>query len=68
MPYALKRPRLYYERQGAGEPLLLITGFTISSSVFEPILPLYGEHFDCITYDNRGSGRSDAPPWPTSMA
>jgi 3-oxoadipate enol-lactonase len=67
VPHALKRPRLYYERQGSGEPLLLITGFTISAAVFEPILPLYGERFDCITYDNRGSGRSDAPPWPTSM-
>ena len=67
MPYALKRPRLWYERTGSGEPLLLITGFTISSAVFEPILPLYGERFDCITYDNRGSGRSGAPLLATSM-
>ena len=67
MPYALRRPRLWYERQGSGEPLLLVTGFTISAAVFEPILPLYAQRFDCITYDNRGSGRSGAPPWPTSM-
>jgi 3-oxoadipate enol-lactonase len=67
MPYALKRPRLWYERHGEGEPLLLITGFTISSVVFEPVLPLYGERFDCITYDNRGSGRSGAPLHLTSM-
>jgi 3-oxoadipate enol-lactonase len=67
VPYALRRPRLWYERQGTGEPLLLITGFTISSAVFEPVLPLYAQRFDCITYDNRGSGRSGAPPMPTSM-
>ena len=67
MPYVLRRPRLYYERHGGGEPLLLITGFTISSAVFDPILPLYGERFECITYDNRGSGRSDSPLRPTSM-
>ncbi len=47
---------LHYERGGSGEPLLLITGFTISSAVFEPVLELYGGRFDCITYDNRGSG------------
>ena len=59
---------LHYERSGAGEPLLLITGFTISAAVFEPVLDLYGGRFECITYDNRGSGRSGAPLRPTSMA
>ena len=38
--------RLYYEREGTGDPLLLITGWTISSAVFEPVLDLYAEHFD----------------------
>ncbi len=67
MPYALRRPRLHYERTGSGEPLLCITGFTISSAVYEPVLPLWGERYDCITYDNRGAGRSGSPPWATSM-
>ena len=40
MPYG-SSARLYYERHGSGEPLLLITGFTISSAVFEPVLELY---------------------------
>ena len=39
---------LYYERHGAGDPLLLITGWTISSAVFEPVLDLYSKHFECI--------------------
>lgn len=59
--------RLFYERQGAGEPMLFVTGFAIPAAVFDPILPAYAEHFDCITYDNRGAGRSSAPLWPTSM-
>ena len=59
---------VHYERTGTGEPLLLITGFTISSAVFEPVLDLYRERFEVITYDNRGSGRSGAPLRPTSMA
>jgi 3-oxoadipate enol-lactonase len=59
--------RLHVERRGAGEPLLLITGFTISSAIFEPVLDAYAARFDCIAYDNRGSGRSPAPWRPTSM-
>lgn len=67
MPYAPTGPRLYYERQGAGEPLLFITGFTISAAVFEPIIEMYAEHFDVITYDNRWSGRSPKPLRLTSV-
>jgi pimeloyl-ACP methyl ester carboxylesterase len=67
VPYALKRPRLFYERRGDGEPLLLITGFTISSAVFDPVLARYAARFECITYDNRGSGRSGSPLRPTSI-
>ena len=67
MSYVLTRPRLWYERRGEGEPLLLITGFTISSAIFDPLIALYSERFECITYDNRGSGRSGSPLRPTSM-
>lgn len=66
MPHVLN-PRLWYDRSGEGPPLLLITGFTISSAVFDPVLGLYEPHFDCIRYDNRGSGRSDSPIRPTSI-
>lgn len=69
MPYAGGGPFLHYGRTGdpGGEPLLWITGFTISAAVFDPVLPLYEDRFDCITYDNRGAGRSAAPPWPISI-
>ena len=59
--------RLYCEEHGAGEPLLLITGFTISAAVFEPVLDRYAERFRCIVYDNRGAGRTRAPRRPTAM-
>jgi pimeloyl-ACP methyl ester carboxylesterase len=58
---------LHHERRGTGEPLLLITGWTISSAVFEPVLDDYARHFECITYDHRGSARSSGTP-PATMA
>jgi pimeloyl-ACP methyl ester carboxylesterase len=67
VPFAATRPRLWYERRGRGEPLLAIPGFGISSAVFEPVADLYSPWFDCIAYDNRGSGRSQAPARPTSI-
>src|SRR5215208_8270120 len=67
VPYTPRRPRLYYERRGSGEPLLCITGFAISSAVFEPVLPQLAAHFDVITYDQRWSGRSGAPLRLTSV-
>ena len=57
---------LYYERHGAGDPLLLITGWTISAAVFDPVLECYSEHFECIVYDHRGSGRSEGTS-PSTM-
>jgi pimeloyl-ACP methyl ester carboxylesterase len=67
MPLTETRPRLWYERRGDGEPLLFITGFGISCAVFEPVIDLYAASFDVVTYDNRGSGRSDSPLRPTSI-
>ena len=61
-----KAEGLYYERHGSGEPLLLVTGWTISAAVFEPVLDLYTPHFECILFDHRGSARSKGSP-PSSM-
>lgn len=67
MPHTVSRPRLYWERRGQGEPALLITGFALSGAIFEPVLAPYERRFECILYDHRGAGRSDAPLHPTSM-
>jgi pimeloyl-ACP methyl ester carboxylesterase len=47
--------------------MLLLTGFAISSAVFEPVLHGYTRRFECILYDHRGSGRTEGPAGPTSM-
>jgi pimeloyl-ACP methyl ester carboxylesterase len=62
------RPRLFLTDRGAGEPVLLITGWTISSAVFDPVADLYVPHVRVVAYDHRGAGRSQ--PWiaPVSMA
>jgi pimeloyl-ACP methyl ester carboxylesterase len=62
------RPHLYVTDRGSGEPVLVITGWTISSAIFEPVAHLYTSHLRTIAYDHRGSGRSS--PWlgPVSMA
>jgi 3-oxoadipate enol-lactonase len=54
--------------RGAGEPVLLITGWTISSAVFDPVADLYLPHVRVVGYDHRGAGRS--APWlaPVSIA
>jgi 3-oxoadipate enol-lactonase len=66
------RPGLFVTDTGPGpagaEPVLLITGWTISSAIFDPIAPLYAPHVRLIAYDHRGSGRSAPWPAPVSMA
>ena len=58
--------RLYYETEGKGEPLLLITGIGYPLWYWHRLAPLLAEHFRVITFDNRGVGQSDAPPGPYS--
>lgn len=67
----LTATRLHVEQQGPppdqAEPLLWITGFAISSEIFAPVVGTYADRFSCIRYDNRGSGRSQAPWRLTSI-
>lgn len=52
---------LHYDVQGTGAPLLLITGLGQHSGVWAGVLPVLSENFTCITFDNRGTGRSSVP-------
>ena len=58
---------LYYERQGTGERLLVVSG-TGGDLREQPRVdgPL-AEHFDVLAYDQRGLGRSSVPAWPYAM-
>lgn len=68
MPLTAARPRLYFDDRGAGDPLLVITGFAVSSAVLEPLVDLYATRLRCITYDHPGSGRSSKRSLPFSTA
>jgi pimeloyl-ACP methyl ester carboxylesterase len=50
---------LYWERSGAGEPLLLIQGMSGTHLTWgEPFLSRLEADFDCVVFDNRGIGNS----------
>ncbi len=62
------RPHLFLTDRGSGEPVLLITGWTISSAVFDPVADHYLPHVRVIAYDHRGTGRSAVWHAPVSVA
>ena len=53
---------LYYEDHGAGQPVVLIHGFPLSSSAWEKQIPgLISAGYRTIAYDRRGFGKSSQP-------
>jgi 3-oxoadipate enol-lactonase len=61
--------RIHYEIRGEGEPLALIFGYAGSSRGWgEPFLKLVEARFKTIVIDNRGTGQSDKPERPFSLA
>lgn len=60
--------RIAWERQGAGQPLLLIHGLGYARWGWEPVVAPLARSFDVIVFDNRGVGESDAPPGPYTAA
>jgi pimeloyl-ACP methyl ester carboxylesterase len=60
---------LHHEVQGVGEPLLLIMGFGASSAAWRPeLVEELARAFQVITFDNRGTGQSDKPDEPYTLA
>ena len=55
---------LYYEIHGAGHPLVLISGLGYPLWQWHKMVPFLAEHFQVITFDNRGVGQSDKPAGP----
>jgi 3-oxoadipate enol-lactonase len=59
---------IYYEDHGGDGPvLLLVPGIPAISSDWFPFADRLKERSRVVVYDNRGSGRSDAPPGPYSI-
>jgi pimeloyl-ACP methyl ester carboxylesterase len=57
---------LYYEEAGSGHPLLLIVGLGGNALDWTPHVPVLGERFRVIAFDNRRVGRSSEPRGPYS--
>jgi len=60
--------KLYWDEQGAGEPLLLIMGLSYPSYMWHRSRPVLANRYSTIAFDNRGVGQSDVPPGPYSIA
>lgn len=52
---------LFYERRGEGPPLLLIAGIPATARDWRPFAERLAGSFTVVSFDNRGSGRSDKP-------
>jgi len=62
MPFARNGSvKLHWEQHGDGNPIVLIMGHVFPSDLWYPVLPALAAHRRVITFDNRGTGRSDAP-------
>jgi len=55
---------LYYETHGAGQPLVLISGLGYPLWQWHKMVPFLAEHFQVVTFDNRGMGQTDKPAGP----
>ena len=58
---------LYYETQGAGQPLVLIHGLGSSTNDWEFQVPEFCKRYQVITFDLRGHGKSDKPAGPYTI-
>jgi pimeloyl-ACP methyl ester carboxylesterase len=64
MPYftTADGTRLFYEDWGGGRPLVFVSTWAMSSGMWENQIPFLTRHgLRCVTYDRRGSRRSDVP-------
>jgi len=60
--------RIHYEEQGVGPALVLVHGLGGSTQLWHRIAPELAEHFRVVSYDLRGSGLSQKPAGPYSLA
>ncbi|HEV2520443.1 MAG TPA: alpha/beta hydrolase [Thermoplasmata archaeon] len=53
--------RLYYERDGSGNPIVWLHGGFLDRRVWDPQFARFSSRYDLVRYDQRGFGRSDPP-------
>ena len=50
-----------YDRQGSGEPLILVPYLAADHACYAFQVPDYAKHFTCVSLDLRGTGETDKP-------
>ena len=60
--------RIHYESTGSGAAVLLVMGLGLPAAAWWRTVPVLARSLRVIAFDNRGSGRSDRPPGPYSIA
>lgn len=70
MPYTqINGISLHYDIEGQGQPLLFISGLGQPAAAWDPeLIREMAKAYKVITYDNRGTGLSDKPDEPYSIA
>jgi len=69
MPYIHNQgAKIYWDEQGAGEPILFIMGLAYPSDMWYRTRPLLAKTYRTIAIDNRGVARSDMPAGPYPIA
>lgn len=58
---------MYYRIEGTGFPVLFISGHGGGSWSWSKQAPFFSEKYQCICFDNRGAGQTEAPPGPYTM-
>ena len=58
---------MHYEMHGAGEPLVLIAGFTADHTIWNSVIEQLATQYQVIVFDNRGAGQTDVPVGPYSI-
>ncbi len=57
-----------YSVTGGGHPLVLISGVGYGGWFWHKVVPALSQHFQVLTFDNRGAGETDKPPGPYTTA
>ena len=59
--------RLHYQVSGSGPAIVFLHGENHGMPMFDAQMAYFGERFRCVSYDRRGHGRSEAPPYGYSL-
>ena len=59
---------IYYEITGAGQPLLLLHGLGSCTQDWKRQVAFFSQHYQVITFDLRGHGKSGKPAGPYSIS